>query len=59
MIKSNFLSPELTRLALTLVVSNAVVGAILVQVILGVCYAKNHELTREIDRSILESEFTK
>lgn len=59
MIKNKFLSPELTRLALVIIGAKIVINIILANMVLGVCYAKDHELTRQLDRSIIEEQLTK
>ncbi len=53
MLKNKFLSPELTRLAIIIIASKVVINVILAQIVLGMCYANDRELDREVQRSVV------
>lgn len=53
MLKNKFLSPELTRLAIVIIASKVVINLILAQVVLGMCYAHDREIDREVQRSVV------
>ena len=50
--KNKFLSPELTRLALVICTVQLVAKIILAQMVVGMCYANNNALDREIERTV-------
>lgn len=54
MMKNKFLSPELTRLAIVIIASKIIINLVLAQIVLGMCYANDHALNKEIERSVVQ-----